>query len=115
MRTRATPLLPLLLAALLATAFARPQQQTTPAQQPAPGPEQADDDDEVVRITTNLVQVDAVVTDRDGRQVTNLRPEDFEIIENGRPRQVTNFSYVRVAQPTTAPEPERPRDRKANA
>lgn len=118
MRKRATPLLPLLLATLLATAFARPpQQQTTPAQQPAPRPEQVDDDDEVVRITTNLVQVDAVVTDRDGRQVTDLTSDDFEIIENGHLRQVTNFSYVRVAQPVTAPaaEPERPRDRKANA
>jgi VWFA-related protein len=121
MLRRTTPLLPLLLAALLAPAFARPQQQTTTPQTPAqqqttPGQEQVDDaDDEVVRITTNLVQVDAVVTDRDGRQVTNLAPEDFEILENGRPRQVTNFSYVKVAQPTTAPAPERPRDRKADA
>jgi VWFA-related protein len=122
MLKRTTPLLPLLLAALLATAFAQ-QPTTTPqpaAQQPATpeGQEGQDDvDDEVVRITTNLVQVDAVVTDRDGRQVTNLSAEDFEILENGKPRQVTNFSYVRVAQPTTAPaaEPERPRDRKAAA
>jgi VWFA-related protein len=120
MRKRTTPLLPLLLAALLANVFAHPQQpQPTPAQQPAAQQpaEQGDDDDDVVRITTNLVQVDAVVTDRDGRQVTNLAPEDFEILENGKPRQVTNFSYVRVAQPTTAPAAEaaRPRDRKATA
>jgi VWFA-related protein len=125
MRKGTAPLLPLLLAALLANAFARPQQpqptptQQTPAAQPAPAPGQDDDDDEVVRITTNLVQVDAVITDRDGRQVTNLRPEDFEILENGRPRQITNFSYVRVAQPATAPAataagPERPRDHKAD-
>lgn len=113
MRRRTTPLLPLLLAALLASAFARPQQ---PTPTPPPGPEQADDD-EVVRITTNLVQVDAVVTDRDGRQITNLTPEDFEILENGLSRQLTNFSYVRVGQPAAAPTPEptRPRDRKASA
>jgi VWFA-related protein len=111
MRKRTTPLVPFLLAALLASAFAQ-QPQPTPAtpQQPAQT-QQEDFDDEVVRITTNLVQVDAVVTDRDGRQVTNLAPEDFEILENGRPRQVTNFSYVRVAQPVTAPEPERTRKR----
>jgi VWFA-related protein len=123
MRKRSTPLLPLLLAALLANAFARPQQQQptptpqTPAaqQQPTRAPEDTDED--VVRITTNLVQVDAVVTDRDGRQVTNLGPEDFEILENGKPRQVTNFSYVKVAQPVTAPadEPARKRERKAMA
>ena len=31
---------------------------------------------DVVRITTNLVQVDLVVT-KDGKQITNLKPEDF--------------------------------------
>ena len=127
MRRRTTPLLPLLLSALLANAFAHPPQQPTPTttttptpaaqQQPTPGQEGQDDDDEVVRITTNLVQVDAVVTDRDGRQVTNLSAEDFEILENGRPRQVTNFSYVRVGQPATAPAaaaaPAPPRNRNA--
>lgn len=108
MRKRTTSLLPCLLAALLASAFAQ-QPQTTSQEQA--------DDDEVVRITTNLVQVDAVVTDKEGRQVTNLLAEDFEILENGRPRQLTNFSYVRVAQPTNAParETERPRERKAAA
>ena len=47
------------------------------AQQPQPAPAQAEDDEEVVRITTNLVQVDAVVTDRDGRQVTNLSADSI--------------------------------------
>ena len=109
MRRRTTPLLPLLLAALLATAFARPQPQTTPAPQQRPA--QDEEDNDVVRITTNLVQVDAVVTDRDGRQVTDLSAEDFEVLENGRPRQVTNFSYVRVGQPAAAPGPGRGRRR----
>lgn len=39
----------------------------------------AADKDDVVRITTNLVQVDAVVT-KDGKPVTNLTAEDFEIV-----------------------------------
>lgn len=95
------------------------QQPTTPAQptpapsptsgtpQPTPPPAQqgaasGQDDDDVVRITTNLVQVDAVVTDRQGRQVTDLRAEDFEILENGRPQAITNFSYVALA-PATSP------------
>jgi VWFA-related protein len=47
----------------------------------------------VVRITTNLVQVDVVVN-RDGKQVTDLKPEDFELFEDGRPQQITNFSYI---------------------
>ena len=66
-------------------------------QTPAPAPaaqQQQQDEDEVVRITTNLVQVDAVVTDKSGRQVTDLRPEEFEILEDDRPQAITNFSYV---------------------
>lgn len=50
--------------------------------------------DEVVRVTTNLVQVDVVVTDSDGKQVTDLRPEEFEVFEDGKRRQLTNFSYI---------------------
>src|SRR3989440_12539086 len=55
--------------------------------------------EEVVRVTTNLVQVDAVVTDRDGKQVTDLRPEDFEIFEDGHPQQITPFAYINATQP----------------
>jgi VWFA-related protein len=89
-----------LLAAVLAVGTLMP----TLAQQPRPAPA---DDDEVVRITTNLVQVDAVVTDRDGRHVTDLRPEEFEITEEGRRQEVTSFSYVgaTAAERASAPPP----------
>jgi VWFA-related protein len=50
--------------------------------------------EDVVRVTTNLVHVDVVVVDKEGRQVTDLTPEDFEIIEDGKRQRVTNFSYV---------------------
>jgi VWFA-related protein len=76
-----------------------------PSPQPSPRAVPAQDplaDDDVVRITTNLVQVDAVVTDRDGNQVTDLRPEDFEILENGRVKQISNFSYITIG-PTAIP------------
>ena len=49
--------------------------------------------DEVVRINTNLVQVDVIVTDKDGRRVADLRPEDFEIVDGGKKQQITHFSY----------------------
>jgi VWFA-related protein len=84
-------------------------QQGPPAPSPSPLPspravpvQEPTADDEVVRITTNLVQVDAVVTDRDGRQVTDLRPEDFEILENGRVKQISHFSYITIG-PTAIP------------
>ncbi|HUS09380.1 MAG TPA: VWA domain-containing protein [Pyrinomonadaceae bacterium] len=64
-----------------------------PTASPAPQPEQPDSDS-VVRITANLVQVDAVVTDNKGRLVTDLRPEEIEIREDGQ--KITHFSFVSV-------------------
>jgi hypothetical protein len=63
---------------------------------------QTDSQQRVLRITTNLVQVDAVVTDPGGRQVSNLRADDFEILEDGRPQKITAFSYVSMVAPRPA-------------
>ena len=80
---------------------APPKSQRTPAGQQQSAPR--GDDEDVVRITTNLVQVDAVVT-RGGKQVTDLRAEDFEILEDGRPQTITNFSYIwNVSTPPLSP------------
>src|SRR5689334_5117463 len=51
------------------------------------------DSQDVVKITTNLVQIDAVVT-KDGKAVTDLQPGDFEIYEDNKPQAITNFSYI---------------------
>jgi len=58
---------------------------------------------DVVKVTTNLVQVDAIVTDKHGRPVTDLRPEDFELSEKGRIRQITNFSYISLTAEQSIP------------
>jgi VWFA-related protein len=50
--------------------------------------------DRVIRVTVDLVQLDAVVTDSQGRRVTGLKPEDFRILEDGKPQKITHFSYV---------------------
>jgi VWFA-related protein len=74
-----------------------------PAQQPAATPTPApqkpvaqSDADDVVRITTNLVQVDAVITDNNNKIVTDLKPEEIEIFEDGRQQKITHFSYNTV-------------------
>jgi VWFA-related protein len=59
----------------------------------------------VIRITVDLVQVDAVVTDSKGRRVTSLKPDDFEILEDGRLQKITNFSYVSTASPARGAKP----------
>src|SRR6266850_469194 len=77
-----------------ATPKARPT--SPPAQQSAvPG------DDDVVRITANLVQVDAVVTDKKGTHITDLTDQDFEVLEDGRPQKISNLSYVAIAPVST--------------
>jgi VWFA-related protein len=57
--------------------------------------------DEVVKLGVTLVQVDAIVTDKNGRHVTDLKADDFELYEDGKKQKITNFSYV-VTQPDSA-------------
>src|SRR6185503_16668926 len=74
---------------------------------PAPSPQKPrDDQDEVVKITTNLVQVDAVVT-KDGKMVTNLTADDFEIYEDGKKQEITSFAFISNV-PGTTPSPVTP-------
>ena len=73
-----------------------------------------DDKDDVVRITTNLVQVDAVVT-KDGRPVTGLTADDFEIYEDGHKQVITSFAYVSNVGARSATTPEKPRETKTGS
>jgi hypothetical protein len=78
-----------------------------PEQKPVPPPQDPADLD-VVKITTNLVQIDAVVTDREGIHVTNLRPDEVEMLENGKPQKISDFSYIKLAR--TAPAASKPNE-----
>ena len=62
-----------------------------PSAQPPAGGEEVDEGD-VVRVETQLVSVPAVVTDRAGRPLSNLRAENFVLYEDGRPQQISNFA-----------------------
>jgi len=75
---------------------------STQAQKPSTTEPQ--DQNDVVKVTTNLVQVDAIVTDKQGRPVTNLRPEDFELTENGHVRHITNFSFISLTDEQSKPK-----------
>ena len=65
------------------------------------------------RAEVNYVEVDAVVTDAEGRIVTDLTQAEFEVLEDGRPQKVTAFSLVdlpiaRGVQPLFAGAPIEP-------
>jgi len=50
-------------------------------------------------IEVRVVNVDVVVTDRDGKPVTGLTKDDFEILEEKTPQVITNFYEVRGGVP----------------
>src|SRR5262249_5515674 len=52
---------------------------------------QTPDSSLVLRANTRMVLVDAIVTDSDGRPATNLKAEDFTIIENGKKQTISAF------------------------
>lgn len=91
----------LTLVAQLGTSVLAQQAQPSPTPPPVEQQRQQPESDDVVRITTNLVQVDAVVTDKDGKLVTDLKPEEVEISEDGRKQKITHFSF----NATTTEEP----------
>jgi VWFA-related protein len=64
---------------------------------------------QVFRVTTELVQFDAVVVDSQGRPVTSLTREDFEIRQDDRPVAVRDVTFVarRVRAGGMASDPDR--------
>jgi VWFA-related protein len=50
----------------------------------------------VFRASTHLVTIDAVVTDGDGKAVTNLTRDDFDVIVGGRHQALEQALYIRT-------------------
>src|SRR5438105_7264983 len=49
-------------------------------------------EDGVIRIETDLVIVNATVTDSSGRYLANLKAQDFLLEEEGKRREITHFA-----------------------
>ena len=88
------------------TAWAKQQegpQKPSPAQQPAPpnpptGQQQSPQAGQAppppasIAVESNVVNIDAVVTDQDGDLLTNLKKENFRVLDNNQPQQISNFA-----------------------
>ena len=67
---------------------------------PSPTPPPTDDknlgviEDEVIKVETNLVTLPVTVLDRDGRFISGLRKEDFQIFEDGVQQHVEYFAAL---------------------
>jgi VWFA-related protein len=55
----------------------------------------AQDNDDVVRIDTDLITFEATITDASGKPVTGLKAEDFRILDNGIERKIAFFEQQR--------------------
>lgn len=62
--------------------------------QGTPAPQTAQEKDDVIRISTELVQTDVKVFDKGGRFVDNLQREQFEVRVDGKPVPVSFFERV---------------------
>ena len=47
-----------------------------------------------LRVSVDLVQIDATVTDQNGRHVTDLDTADFEVFQDNRPQTISAFQYI---------------------
>ena len=74
-------LITVILASLLLVAF------TARAQ----NPQKPKDDEDVVKVKSNLVNIDVIVKDKKGKYIFDLKPEDFTISENGIPQKIEFF------------------------
>jgi Ca-activated chloride channel homolog len=65
-------------------------QQTPPAKPPVSAPQ----DDQTTHIAVEVTRVSMAfsVTDRKGRFVTGLGKEEFEVLENGKPQSIQEFT-----------------------
>ncbi|MDX6531136.1 MAG: hypothetical protein QOH41_3426 [Blastocatellia bacterium] len=54
-------------------------------------PKKSADDEDVIKVTSNLVSLDVIVKDKKGRPITDLKPEDFTVSENGVPQKIEFF------------------------
>ena len=87
------------LAILLALAASQLWAQEAPDPQPATEPAEVF----IESIDVDLVNVEVFVTDKKGNRVTGLTAEDFEVFEDGRPVEITNFYAVEGGKPRSLP------------
>jgi VWFA-related protein len=80
-----------------------------------PAADGASDETFYESLDVNVVNVEVFVTDRQGNRVTGLTRDDFRILEDGKPVEITNFyaaeaTKATAAAPGTGGTPEQPEE-----
>jgi VWFA-related protein len=97
-----------LLLVCTASAQQAPATSTQSPQQPAAASPQgaAQQPPAVVKVKTRLVIVDVVARNGKGDAIADLKPEDFTVLEDGKPQKISAFSFQHpdsTARPVPAP------------
>jgi VWFA-related protein len=79
---------------ILLACIAGPSGVATPAAQQPPA---------TFRSEVGVVEINAVVTDTNGNFVRDLKKDDFQVFEDGRPRPFSLFSLVDMPTPSSVP------------
>lgn len=81
------------------------QTQPSPASPPAAQPEEMTtrETPATFRSKVNLVLVPVVVRDRQGHAIGNLKKEDFQLFDRGKPQTVSSFSVETLTSQTAEP------------
>jgi hypothetical protein len=86
----------LVVALALTAVFAqsKPGGQRQPLPQPSSTPPPEPEDVETLKTDTDLVTVPIIATERSGLYITDLRQEEFKILEDGVPQEIAFFGKV---------------------
>src|SRR6185295_13622923 len=82
---------------------------------------QAQEQEDVVKVKSNLVNIDVIVKDKKGKYISDLKPEDFTITEDGKAQKIEFFDApivrIEVHKPgdTVAAAPSAPQPGPATA
>ncbi|MBI1875180.1 MAG: VWA domain-containing protein [Acidobacteria bacterium] len=86
-----------------------PPQQAPPAQPPTNPDQSTNPQQPTFRAGISFVRVDVIVTDRDGKQVSDLTQADFDVTEDGKPQTIETFKMVQLGgELKPGAEPPRP-------
>lgn len=55
-------------------------------------PQKKESDNQTIRVAVEMVSLPVVVTTREGKRITDLKKEDFQVFEDGVPQQITGFA-----------------------
>src|SRR5215204_5162545 len=69
--------------------------------------------DEVLRISTDLVQTDLVVLDKKGKNIKDLTKDQFELLVDGQPQAISFFESVNAGSLKEAAQLASGRDQKS--